>query len=98
MTDDLNFKKNVYIFFSFIEAGACIAAGGSGDLLLDEEQVLGELQAVLLHQRLQLVVLHQVVEHLHRGLLVLQRRRTSAGDCELAQTATPSFHNESFSC
>lgn len=42
---------------------ACVTFGGSIDHLLDEVQVLGEHQAVLLHQWLQLVDLHHVVEH-----------------------------------
>lgn len=53
---------------------ACTTAGGSYDLLPDKDQVLWKLQTILSHHWLQVVVLHQVVKHLHRGLLVLQWR------------------------
>lgn len=70
---------------------ACVTVQGSVDLLLDEVQVLGEHQAVLLHHRLQVVVLHQVVEHGEGGRLMLQWKRT----CYTVTVSGPQFENES---
>lgn len=52
------------------------ALQGSGDLLLNEHQVIWEGQAMLLHHGLQAVHCHQMVKHLNRGHLVLQREKT----------------------
>ena len=48
----------------------------SDNQLLNKDQVLGQHQAVLLHHRLQAVVIHQVVKHFQRGFLMLQHKQT----------------------
>ena len=52
------------------------ALRGPLDQVLNEHQVIGEGQAMLPHHRLQFILPHQVVKHLHRGLLMLQRTHT----------------------
>lgn len=70
---------------------ACVTFQGSINLLLDEVQVLCEHQAVLLHHRLQVVVLHQVVEHFDGGRLMLQWKRT----CHMVTVSWPQFEDKS---
>lgn len=48
----------------------------SSNLLLDEVQVLGQLQSVLLHHLLQPVGFHQVIKHHQRSVFMLERKQT----------------------
>lgn len=47
----------------YLLALSCISVQWSSNLFLDEVQVLGQHQAVLLHHRPQVIVCHQVVKH-----------------------------------
>lgn len=49
----------------------------SSNLFLDEVQVLGQRQPVLLHHWLQVVGFNQVVKHVYRSLLMLQQKQTT---------------------